>query len=210
MNEKEKKLRDHRLIEASHKKYSGVTGKFGLIARFLGSPMISQHQGGLYHDTNYLEDPYALPKENENFSWNPAMDQDEIPYMEIREDPTAEPTEGAWRSERNATIPQVSLLNLGWHFDGLSRGMHLEIKMLLDSKEITVQYQGYAVYKESGGELEIFAPGEWETKIEQLYAQAKKKSEVAKIEEKQEIMEQAKADKKSWLQQMKERWGLDV
>ena len=98
---------------------------------------------------------------------------------------------------------------LGWGFDGLSRGIHLEIQHRFDERKITVWYKGYQVYCEIAGELDSYAPfPEWETIIERLYLQAKKKQKTHK----DDMAEQAKVDKAmetaSWLKRMRMMWGI--
>jgi hypothetical protein len=59
----EQMIKEARTIEAMKKGYMGLEGKFSSIAKRLGKPIIKQ--GGLYSDTNYLQDFDELADENE-------------------------------------------------------------------------------------------------------------------------------------------------
>ena len=75
--------------------------------------------------------------------------------------------------------------HLGWFFDGLNRGIHLEIKCLSEEGRLTVRYKGYQVYDESAGELLSYNPNEdWEKHVNKLFETAKIKEQKTKKEEK--------------------------
>ena len=84
-----------------------------------------------------------------------------------------------WEDEDNdesmQTFPDGSLSHdVGIFFDGLSRGMHLDIKYMENKRELTVYEKGYLVYKESSGDLLCYIPKEsWEKKINNLHERAK-------------------------------------
>jgi hypothetical protein len=67
MNPKERMIAEKRQIEATRKNLMGVSGKLGMIAKVLGTPI--QRQGSPLFDTSYLDDPFAL------------HDPDEIPMF---------------------------------------------------------------------------------------------------------------------------------
>jgi hypothetical protein len=95
---------------------------------------------------------------------------------------------------------------LGFFFDGLSRGMHLEIKFI--DNDLTVNYKGYLVYKETSGDLEAYFPHpEWEKHIENLYSAAVKLQRQAKKESGQTKIKIEEAEKKAWLHSLWEKWG---
>ncbi len=103
----------------------------------------------------------------------------------------------------------ISIREIGFMFDGLNRGMHLEIKYLTDEKTLTVNYKGYKVYREQSGDLEAFSPDpEWEDLVSKLFLTAKKISEERKKEH--NIVSQEKAEKKvkNIIEQLRLRWGL--
>lgn len=60
---REQMIREARTIEAMRKGYMGMEGKFSLIAKRMGQPII--HQGSRSFDTNYLDDPFDLVEEEE-------------------------------------------------------------------------------------------------------------------------------------------------
>lgn len=107
------------------------------------------------------------------------------------------------------TEEESCLVLEGWIFDGLSRGMHLEIRYIDFQKELSVVYKGYPVYVERAGDISTFAPfPEWEEKIEKLYAVARKLQQEHHAGEKEEIIEEAKKQKKDLLTRLRMIWGL--
>lgn len=174
MNNKEKRIKEQRLIEAAEKNFLGASGKLGSICRYLGDE-IKGVGGTLYDSYEYDFD-----------SWG-EEDPDELPTAGI-DDP---------------------VYKMGYLFDGLNRGMHLEIKYLAYEKKLTCHYKGYEVYREIEGDLKAYAPfSEWETLIDKLYkitqttARAKKK-QLAKDEKAEKLTHAA-----GFLQKLRERWGL--
>lgn len=206
MNDLEKKIKEQRTIEATKKGYTGIGGKFGVIVRTLGQPIIDHSEGGVYLSKTYLDDPYQLPVDND-LNGPPEYIQKQIPYMDVVDN--EEPTGTGWRSERDYTLSPITATEIGYNFDGLSRGMHLEINYSVDKNELSVYYKGYIVFRETNGELESYVPlVEWEQLIDKLYSRAveieKQKRKVVKQEK---IVEVQKA-KKSFLEKIKNRWGI--
>lgn len=100
-----------------------------------------------------------------------------------------------------------STSNIGYVFDGLSRGMHLEIKYL--NGNLSVYYKGFLVYLENSGELECFFPQpEWEEKLEDLYKIATKMQRKLRQEAKIENQKIKEATKKKWLIEIWKKWGI--
>ena len=98
---------------------------------------------------------------------------------------------------------------IGWHFDGLSRGMHLEIKFEDAIKLLLVTFKGYEVYREEAGELHGYAPNdEWEGIVDRLYAVAQPMEMQQKIEDRKEEIEEAKILKRDWWDKTRKKWGL--
>lgn len=177
---KERVLRERRTNEAIMKDYMGPSGKFGVILRFLGMPII--RQGSPLFTERYLEDPYEVKEEG----GLPTFDESNS-YVENGRD-------------RPYT---------GYLFDGLSRGMHLEIKYISSDKKLTVDYKGYNVYMEIAGDLYAFAPfPEWEDMISRLYKQAEKKKEKMVAERKSEMIEYARREQAGVLERLRRFWGL--
>lgn len=170
MNAKEKAIQEQRTNQAIRENYMGSAGKIGMIAKWMGSEIISE-TGGLY-DVNYL------PQSEE--------DTDGLP------------------------VAEDTYLSLeGYVFDGLSRGMHLEIRYINKESKLTVDYRGYRVYTEIAGDIAAFAPfPEWMDMIEKLYkiAVEKQKKKFADCEEEDVI--EIKKQQATWLQKLRMRWGI--
>lgn len=187
--EKEERLVEQRKIEATQKKLMGVEGKLGVVLRNLGNPIIKQQKGGAFYDSNYLEDPYAEEKEGIPTVW--MGEQHNLP---------------TW-GEKEIEVHSTAMA--GWVFDGLSRGMHLEIKYLEENQELSVFYKGHLVYEEVAGELSAYVPNkEWEINIEILFDSAKKIAQRKKQEDKKEIVERTTKEKLGWLEALRRRWGI--
>lgn len=201
MNEKEARIKEQRTIEATRKGYMGANGKFGLILKHLGQPIISHT-----NENTIFYDFYEELDEPKELGGSPEEIQNQIPYML---DLCDEPNGYGWRETRNPKGDFANVHNIGWHFDGLSRGMHLEIRYLDSQKELTVSYKGYMVYKEVSGELAAFAPlPEWEQKIEQLHTVAKSlENDTRKLENKSQ-RKSAEQAKQNWLSKMRQKWGF--
>lgn len=98
---------------------------------------------------------------------------------------------------------------IGWHFDGLSRGMNLEIKYLEDRKDLTVRYNCHVVYREINGELHGYAPyDEWEDKVNGLYETAMKRENERKKQRREESQRVAKKRSQVLLDEMRKKWGI--
>jgi hypothetical protein len=82
-----------------------------------------------------------------------------------------DPYEEQYKSDELPTMDECEMsYELGWIYDGLRQGLHLEIKYFNPENKLTVYYKGYEVYKEVSGELEAYAPfEEWEDPIKELY-----------------------------------------
>lgn len=70
MNSKERAIAEKRQIEATRKNLMGASGKLGMIAKVLGTPI--QRQGSPLFDMSYLDDPFALhnPEDIPQFNGN--------------------------------------------------------------------------------------------------------------------------------------------
>lgn len=199
MNDKEKKIIEQRTIEATRKGLMGFSGKLGIILRSLGQPIISQADG------IYMSEYFGYSSNNYD------QNDEEIGTMEVLDllgNPIEEPFDDSW-TNKNSNRKNISIRNIGWHYDGLNRSMHLEIKFLEEQAELTVYYEGNLVFKEISGELKTYIPfDDWELKIESLFKASKKIDDVVKTKEKTERLEEAKKNKSKWLKKMKENWGI--
>lgn len=187
--QKENVIREQRTIEATKKNLMGPAGKFGIILQAYGTPVI--RQGTSLVDSSFLEDPFE-------------------DFIETEYSSTASGQRGplAYRDEiSNADTEHV--YNEGLLFDGLSRGMHLEIVYWHYDSRLQVSYKGYPVYMEIAGELEAYAPtDEWENLIERLAKSGKEKLKSLKKQEEEELGKQIQEKKKTFLQRIKNKWGV--
>jgi hypothetical protein len=190
MLEKEKIIREQRLAEAMDKNYMGLEGKFGIILKNLGKPIISQ--GAANYEMTEWKDMYDLQEEE--------MLPEEDPDAPIRE--------------------------IGRIFDGLKFGYHLEITYLKEgtmpvnvdeyhttyeeaSKVLKVNYRGFLVYLEAEGELHTFKPSaEWEDIILTIYQSAVKLQNTHRFTISLEAKEEDKRKKLSFLERLREKWGI--
>ena len=215
MNDKEKRIKEQRLIEATRKGFTGLSGKFGIILKHLGQPIIAQNDAmhfngyiGRVASSNQL--PWHDPEE---------IDHNELPTMEMLDvlgNPIEEPMGAEWTSKtKSRTGGRTN--HVGMYFDGLKYSMHLAIKYtdLKDEyghnswTELEVTYKGYSVYKEIKGELAAYVPNtEWEEKIEKLFKIAKEKEDQFRDEERQERIKEAKQKKNEWIQKLRTLWGI--
>lgn len=191
MLDKEKILKEQRLAEAMDRNYMGLEGKFGVILKHLGKSVISQCSA------NY-----------EMTEWQDAYDMYDEP-------------EGLPEEDIDAPIREI-----GKVFDGLKFGHHLEISYLKESlipikisefytryeeafKVIKVLWKGYLVYLEAEGDLLIFTPSsDWEDVILKIYDSAAKLQKQRKMDNIAETQIEAKKNKLSFLERLRERWGI--
>jgi hypothetical protein len=213
LKEKEQRIIEQRTIEATRKLYMGKSGKIALIARYLGQPIIRQDEGGGMYNVTYMED--FSKNELDISDQSPEAMQRRLPYAEeyaeeySKGTPRTEPTGYGWRESRNYSVPIITPNVIGWLFDGLSRGMHLEIKTDRKARDILVSWKGRMVYKEEGGDLKCYVPSsEWEDKIDILSQQVELKTRKMRKTQRIEDQESEQEEKKGWLQAMKEVWGL--
>ena len=202
----EDKIREKRILEATKKGLMGQNGKIGIVLKSFGQPIISQSEGGYYVDSNYIDldgvDDYKKPLEDIS---DPVELMRNIQIMGL--EGTTRPDSKEWSEMPDPKFYGTD--NIGLHFDGLSRGMHLEIKYEELSSELVVYYKGYIVYKEIKGELLSYAPyDQWEKWIESLYKSAKEKQRKIKEEEFQEGIKQNEKLKNDWFTNMRNKWGI--
>ena len=63
MLEKEKLIKEQRLMEATRKGITGLEGKFGVILKYLGQPILYQTSCFPNSEKTYLPDVYDMPEE---------------------------------------------------------------------------------------------------------------------------------------------------
>ena len=187
--QKEKVIREKRTIEATHKNLMGISGKLGVIAQVLGHSIVRQGSG--LNDSTYLDDPY------EDFA-----DSERASVVSDQEGPEI------WRDEIKDMGEDFSQEE-GYVFDGLSRGMHLEIKFWHHNQKLEVSYKGYEVYKETAGELQAYVPlDEWEDLIKRLYKAAKQQAQKLQREGEAEVSRDIQEKKETFWRRLRDRWGV--
>lgn len=185
--ELEAKIKERRLAEATKKGLTGPSGKIGTVLRSLGDPIISQTE-----DTSYID-----------FGED---DDRGMPIMDV--DGVQRPSGPEWSESEETPIP-YGIHEIGRHFDGLGRGMHLEVIYKDESSEMSVYHRGHLVYREVQGDLQCYVPSEeWEGWISSLFKVAKKKQREDKEAEFRAKMERAEREKTSWLRELASRWGF--
>lgn len=181
MNSKEQAIKEKRLIEATKKNFYGATGKLASIAKYLGSPIM--RQGTPYCSSTSMAEYTGFG--------SGGLEEDESETL-----PTFD--------EDNETSSCI-----GYAFDGLSRGMHLEIKYMFDDSVVSVYYRGYPVYMESMGELSCYAPfDEWEKMIEKLSKVAKDKKEVMHSSYLEVERAEVEKEQSNFLDRLRRSWGI--
>lgn len=204
MNKKEERIKEQRTIEAAHKNLSGLGGKFGIILQGLGQPIIAQ--GGSLYDSYDIEDPFEI-NEKKELGGTPEEIQEQIPYFDSNTG--EEPIGGSWRNDREYVKELYNTHKIGYVFDGLGKGIHIEIKYMIDNNELTVYYKGYLIYREIAGDLLVYAPNdEWEKNIDILFQSAKKISTKKNKESQKEKVANAIRKRDNWWQTIKTKWGL--
>ena len=200
--ELEARIKEQRTVEANQKGLTGQNGKIGVVLRVFGQPIIGHSLGGAYVDTNYIQ---TSPLEDDHDPRNSSDLMKSIPTMEM--DGTIRPSSEEW-SELDEPL-SYGTYNVGWYFDGLGRGMHMEILYKEDKSEFVLYYKGNLVYKEIMGELLCYVPGEeWEKWIEGLSKSARDVMRKKKEEEFAEKIKSSEKAKISWWESMKSRWGV--
>lgn len=199
--ELEQRIREQRIIEANKKGLVGQNGKIGIVLKMMGHPIIAQTEGGGSIDTNHLQYESEEKKEPTN---NIELMQG-MPVMDI--EGSTRPEGKEW-SELGDPV-SYGTYTIGWHFDGLSRGMHLEIKYDDLDAELSVLYKGRIVYKEIKGEIVSYIPyDEWEKWIESLSKIAKNAHRKLKEKEFDENIKKSEKQKANWLDSIRSRWGI--
>jgi hypothetical protein len=169
----------------------GLRGKFGVILKTLGQPIVRHTTGGgQFFTQTFLEED---------------QDEDGLPVADTEE--RDQPEGWEWGEPREADL--FDTINEGWHFNGLNQGLHMEIWFDEGESELKVIYKSYVVYKEQAGELQSFVPfKEWQEAIEVLYSQAHKIFKNKQTLSNQAKSKKEKAAKLNWVDKMKKLWGV--
>lgn len=98
---------------------------------------------------------------------------------------------------------------LGHMFDGLSRGVNLNIFLDDYHREIIVRYCGQVVYKEVAGELEGYVPNpDWENKITEFSNAATVIERKMRSFEREERVRLGNKKKQEVLDTLRNKWGF--
>lgn len=187
MYEKEALIKERKLAEANTKNYKGLEGKFGIILKYLGKPIIGESEG-IYSSTPY-QDFYEEPEETMSTLDDCGMSKEfgkmfdglkygmhlEITYLDDHEE-------------------------VIYHADGRSE--------VLSGNFLNVIYKGYKVYREVDGDLNCFVGGAWEQDIERLYALAVKNQRAIYPKEVEMARQEAKEEKLGFLERIRKKWGI--
>ena len=208
MNDQELKIKEFRTIEAKKKNYMGMQGKFGYILAALGQPILAQMSGGGMFTQTYMANYDEEPKDPSDFK--PGTPEEIMKQIPSADEVGHNPPDGwEWHCDWDADIYDEQLV--GYNFNGLSRGMHLEITYKKSDKNLLVYYKGYQVFKEHAGDLRAYAPSEkWESLIDRLYKSAvkilKERANLKLVQAKKK----SQAKKENWLVKLQERWGFNL
>ena len=196
MDELEAKIREQRLLEANNKGLVGATGKIGTVLMTLGEEIVSQDgESSTWWDSE--EDDMDEPR-------NSLELMGMIPIMDV--DGNMRPEGPEWAPAGDVGF--YSTRRVGFHFDGLGLGMHMEIMYDEESSALSLTHRGVLCYREVMGDLEAYVPNEeWEGWVERLYKISKKRQRSAKEDEfKAKALEAEKA-KEGWLERVRKKWG---
>jgi len=184
MQDKEQLVKEHRLIEATSRNYTGMEGKFGFILKTLGEPIISQTSQS-YCVTKFV-DVYDLPDEETMPTADVEMISDEIGKM--------------FSGLKYGANLEIRYLKFGTILD-------IDATYKTVEKVLDVSYDGELVYREIEHNLDVFKPNElWETAVERLYALAKKKAK--KIDTKALAIHEKKLEQLNLLERLRAKWGI--
>jgi len=143
---------------------------------------------------------------------------------------TSNPMEDLYEiPDDNPKMPEFDedepVMEIGWHFDGSSSGISLEIFFYEEApdrgwrrienggpgpgKELSVWWKGKLVFCESDDSLFCYVPShEWESHVDYLFGIAKQRELKSRKKQIEETKEEVKKEKLSWLERMRLRWGI--
>ena len=114
-------------------------------------------------------------------------------------------------------IPEITddhIVVRGCYFDGLNRGMDINIRIIsydTQISEISCNYKGARVYTETEGELKSYVPSPiWEDLLERLYIYAKPTHEEKDKLEKLKKKEANKSEVMNLLDKLRVLWGIKI
>ena len=184
MLNKEKLIKEQRVAEAIDRNLMGLDGKFGIILKQLGKPIL--FQGSSNYETTPWRDVYDLdiPEEiGKIFNGLEFGYHIEISYLKEGKIPVKNPIMG---------------------FPGMYVTTYEEA-----SKVLKVSWKGYLVYLEAEGDLCFFTPSsEWEDVIQNIYESANKLRGQHRMDKMFEEQRENKKEKLNFLERLREKWGI--
>ncbi len=98
---------------------------------------------------------------------------------------------------------------IGMHFDGMRRGIHMEIMWQEEFRELRVYFKGGLVYQEIANQLDGYHPvEEWEKIVEDLYDKVKKSDRITRKEDAKVAAVEARRRQHDFLDAMRLKWGI--
>lgn len=189
MGDKENFVKEQRLIKATTNNLTGLDGKIGQILKYMGDPVISQ-ESSFFSSTEW-PDVYEVPNDD--------MPTQDMEAQSIEEGKILSCLK--WGINMELSYFKESLVQI--------KITDLHNEWIQAEKVMTVNYQGYVVYREIEGDLETYIPmPEWEQAIDRIYEYCKKIKKVAKSEREEEKKEESKIQKLGIIARLREKWGI--
>ena len=146
-------------------------------------------EGKLYLIARFLGDEIIQQSSTENYLddfWNNIDYEEKMPIID----------------------ESTSVSHLGYHYDAMKRGYHLEIFTEYNINEIRLYYKNFLCYKESSGRLETYVPHiEWEQAIENLYLECEPKIKKYVKNKKSEEIKSIQILENDTIKKIREKWG---
>jgi len=100
---------------------------------------------------------------------------------------------------------------LGYFYDGINLGNHLEIKYLINENEIKLYYKGYVKYHELANELLSYIPEkEWESSVEAIFIRSIERLKKVNEEKLQKKNASVERMEKELIDKIRSKWGDDL
>jgi hypothetical protein len=196
MLNQEKRIKEERTALAVSKNYMGLDGKFGVILKYLGKPVVTQGLGN--HEVTEWQDMYAL------------HDEDELPFLDEHE--SIKEIGKLFDGLKFGYHIEIKYLQDGTVPITVTDAIDPRIQTTFNGKAqkvLSVYFKGYPVYIEVEGDLITFVPSnEWEDIVANIYRSAEKLQKSYKQDKTEETIIETKREKLNWLQQLRERWGI--
>ena len=120
-----------------------------------------------------------------------------------------------WYEEEleEGTLPTDPYLDesrvLGYCFDGLSSGIHLQIYLEDEANFLKASFQGIDVFQERQGKLEKYIPSmEWERWMETLFLRAEARGKIESKKKQEELKKKNKKTTEVIVDYLRKNWGF--